>query len=128
MKPIEFLRRDECEYPAFRARAAQFGNDVGVEQAAVHRTMSRTGASPRDFDFAVWGCLQCVDQSLTGGLAFQPTNSSAATTNTPSRRCTVTSCGPSVLAFRTSSEKRAFASCSSQPVDAPLTNRCRPDF
>src|SRR5262249_52878933 len=36
------------------------------------------------------------------------------TTTTSSRPCTVTSCGPSLFARRTSSLKRALASCSSQ--------------
>ena len=47
-------------------------------------------------------------------------NSSAEITTTSSRPCTVTRCGPSLRTRRTSSLKRAFASCNSHwPVFGP---------
>ena len=52
-------------------------------------------------------------------------NSATAITTTSSRPCTVTSCGPSLLARRTSSPNRALASCKGQCAGFGGRNRVR---
>src|ERR1700691_1803439 len=56
-------------------------------------------------------------------LPLSRRNSSTAITTTSSRPCTVTCCGPSLRTFRTSSLKRALASCKSQYPDRGLGTR-----
>jgi len=54
--------------------------------------------------------------------------SSAATTTTSSRPWTVTCCGPSLCTLRTSSLKRALASCSTQYPVRGFAERAFADF
>src|SRR5262249_45743268 len=117
VQQIKFLRCNEFEHPRFRAWAAQFRDDVGVEQPTVHNTTSRTGNGPRAGSISMSRYGDACSASIKAWPVVSPfrrRNSSADTMKASSRPCTVTSCGPSVFARRTTSEKRALASCSSQ--------------
>src|SRR5450631_818083 len=88
--------------------------------------MSRTGRRAR---FGAMSIFRCGDDCIASisadpvALPLRRRNSSAAITTTSSRPCTVTCCGPSLRTFRTSSLKRALASCKSQYPDRGLGPR-----
>src|SRR5712691_639445 len=123
------LRGDELRHGRSRFRLAELGNDVGVEEPASHRLTSRTG------DFTV---RRSKFTSASGEVASAATmswpdtgrrmrsKSSARTTTTASRPCSVTRCGPRCRARRTTSLNLALASWSRQRLpgrDPPDVDR-----
>ena len=104
----------ECEDLAFRLAAAQFGENVGIEKPTAQKRTSRTGMAVRLGSISISRCGEACMAAIKASPVRSPLrrrNSSAEMTTTSSRPCTVTRCGPSLRTRRTSSLKRAFASC-----------------
>jgi hypothetical protein len=109
----ERARSDESEHFALGSRAAQLGENIRLEQPTRHRSIPRTGIRSRfgSMSMSRWGeaCMAAISASpLRSPLRRR--NSSAETTTTSSRPCTVTYCGPSLRTRRTNSLNRALAS------------------
>src|ERR1700722_5063749 len=126
MERFKRLFGDEADYLGLGFRAPKLGQDVRVEQPSHHSDTSRTGIIPRlgAISMSRWGdaCMASM-RAWPVALPLRRRNSSAAMTTTSSRPCTVTCCGPSLRTFRTSSLKRALASCKSQYPERPLGGR-----
>jgi hypothetical protein len=69
--------------------------------------------------------LHCGDQGFASGIALETTEFLGRDNDNFVASCTVTRCGPSLRTRRTSSLKRAFASCNSQWPDFGLRARRR---
>src|SRR6202790_4489212 len=126
MEQFERLGGYECENFAFRLGAAQLGENVGVEQPAGQNRTSRTGMAVRFGSRSIsrYGeaCMAAIKDSPVRS-PLRRRNSAAEITTTSSRPCTVTRCGPSLRTRRTSSLKRAFASCNSHRPDFSRARR-----
>jgi PEGA domain len=108
--------------PAF----ADLREDVGVEQSGGHRSTSRTGIRFRDASMPADRCGEICIASTKAFPLRSPARrrkSSAPTTTTSSRPWTVTCCGPSSFARRTTSLNLALASC-----NCHWPGRARRDF
>src|SRR5262245_52171627 len=114
IETLEGLSRHEAHDLPLRLWAAELGQHVGVEEPAAHgRSMSRTGIRVRLGSSSISrdgeACIAATSAApVTSPLRRR--NSSSATTTTPSRPRTVTCCGPSLRARRTTSLRRALAS------------------
>src|SRR3984893_15569283 len=120
IKKFERLGGDECEDFVFWPGAAQFGQDIGVEQPTRHKETLRTGIGVRLGSISISRCGEACIAAISDAPVRSPLrrrNSSAEITTTSSRPCTVTRCGPSLRTRRTSSLKRTFASCNSHWPD-----------
>jgi hypothetical protein len=116
IKQIKRLRADKGDDLRFGSRPAKFGEYVRVKQPTCHKITSRTGRRSRLGSISMsrrGEACKTSTRAFPVGLPCRRRNSSAETRTTASRPCTVTSWGPSVLTRRTSSLKRALASCRS---------------
>src|SRR5665213_3024656 len=114
---LQRLAGDEGEHLRFWPGTAQFAEDVGVEQPTRHKETSRTGIGVRLGSRSISRCGEACIAAIRLAPVRSPLsrrNSSAEITTTSSRPCTVTRCGPSLRTRRTSSLKRALASCNRQ--------------
>ena len=93
------------------------GRPQPIEQPPRHNATPRTGIAARRGSMSTSRCGDACIAPIRAsplGSPLRRRNSSAAMTTTSSRPCTVTCGGPSLRARRTSSLKRALASCRSQ--------------
>ena len=107
------LSGDELGHGRRRFRFTQLGNDVGVEEPTPHRLTSRTGdlmVNRSKFTSVSGEAANAVTMSRPEIGRCMRSNSSARTTTTASRPCSVTRCGPRCRACRTTSLSRALAS------------------
>ena len=114
---FERLGGDKRDDLGLGPQPTQLAQHIRVEQPARHSSTSRTGAEARRGAISISRSGEACSASISAAPVrspFKRRNSSAATTTTSSRPRTVTSCGPSLRARRTSSLKRALASCRSQ--------------
>ena len=99
IEKIERLCGDEGEDFTFWLGAAQFREDVGVEQPAGHKETSRTGISVRPGSMLISRCGEACIAAIKASPVRSPLrrrNSLAEMITTSSRPCTVTCCGPSL--------------------------------
>src|ERR1700686_3042002 len=92
---------------------AEFRHDVGIEEPTPHRLTSRTGDAMvvrSKFTSASGDVANAATISRPEIGRRMRSNSSARTTTTASRPCSVTRCGPRCWAWRTTSLRRALAS------------------
>jgi len=110
---LEPFASDEASHARIGARSTQLRNHIGIEQPAAHSLTARTGIAERCGSISISRCGDACSASINNSpvcTPFRRLNSSASTTTTASRPCTVTCCGPSLCAMRTSSLNRALAS------------------
>src|SRR5208337_3415637 len=127
---VEIVERapgDEGEHSWFGLRATQLGENIRIEQPTRHRSTPRTGVRARFGSMSMSRKGEACIAAMSAPPLRSPLrrrNSSAEMMTTSSRPWTVTCCGPSLRTRRTSSLKRALASCRSQwPGSRPRARR-----
>ena len=117
IQKLQRLFFDEGNNFPLRSGPPQLRDDVGVEKPTRHRLTSRTRGRTRLGSISISGYgdeRHASTKARPESVPLRRRNSSSETTTTSSRPCTVTCCGPSRRATRTSSLNRALASCSRQ--------------